>query len=193
MNPATDTLNWSDPTHTPDAANSVTYEIVEKLAAQGFADLGPQSAFELSIDLTCSQPGSSPVTYALAAYGGEALHAWISLDAANFKLTGTTPAVATTTTYNIYVNTNHALWASPKQKQITLTVNCYATCEATNCSACEACSKTRCTTCNAGYQLHASKLFVKCSYTIYDIITLRIFQLLSWSNVTGPGYIIVVL
>ena len=120
---AVDTVTAVDATYLPDTTNSQTYDVVEKLDPQTFNNLGIASAFDLSIDLTCSISGTPAITFVKSSYNSETVPAWVTLDSANSKLTGTTPTVTATTTYNFYIDATSGSWSGVKQKQITLVIN----------------------------------------------------------------------
>ena len=123
------TPTFTSLTQTPVVAQSIVNDVVERLDAQTFNSLGIQSAFDLPVELTCSSAGGTAITYSISQYLAETIPVWVTLDSVNSKITGTTPALTTTTTYNFYIDANSAGWGSPKQKRITLVVNCYSTCE----------------------------------------------------------------
>lgn len=126
------TSTWSDATYIRDNADSIVYDIVERITAQTFNTLGIASSFDLSVDLTCSSSGGTAITFAIAQYNSEPIPTWVNINGATSKLTGTTPNVTSTTTYNFLINASSAAWTGTKLKQITLVVNCYTTCEVAN-------------------------------------------------------------
>lgn len=129
--PTVSSGNWALDSISIVPAQTATHDFVERISPQVLSNLEIASPFDLSLELTCTNAADVTITYALAQYNSEVIPDWVTLNPATLKISGTTPNVTTTTTYNFLVDASSTAWFGTKSKQITLVVNCFYTCTGT--------------------------------------------------------------
>ena len=85
------------------------------------SSLVEQTYYQIDVDLTCSIDGSTSIIYELVSYNGSSVPDWITLDSANFRLTGTTSNIDVNTQYTFAINATAN--GTTYQKVISLTVS----------------------------------------------------------------------
>ena len=104
------------------ASTSATYssDLVTNTITYTNSSLDEQTYYQIDVDLSCSINGSTSITYELVSYNGNSVPDWITLDSANFRLTGTTSDIDANTQYIFAINATAD--GTTYQKVIDLTV-----------------------------------------------------------------------
>ena len=73
-------------------------------------------------DLSCSQSGTTSISFSLASYDSSQVPSWLKLDSNTGKLIISAPSVSSDTKYYFYINANISGFSSPVQKLVWVTV-----------------------------------------------------------------------
>ena len=77
---------------------------------------------QITLDLTCSSSGSTPISYSLVEYNGNSIPSWASIDSSSGVLTLNTPDVSSDTEYSLSVGSSISGASTPVLKHIKLSV-----------------------------------------------------------------------
>ena len=134
---------------------------------------------QITLDLTCSSSGSTPISYSLVEYNGNSIPSWASIDSSSGVLTLNTPDVSSDTEYSLSVSSSISGTSTPVLKHIKLSVQM---CIVVNWNRCSKTNRSYWDACNSGYNLNSGHCYLpesKKDPYIGRILSI-VLQILAW-------------